>query len=68
MSLTSPKITDPSASDGALARPACVQVQYRVTGDPRDYQSLDFRFSCDAGQQLGARIAEVVLGDELLRL
>ena len=27
-------------ADSAVARPVCVQVQYRVTGDPRDYQSL----------------------------
>ena len=29
-----------NTADSAVARPACVQVQYRVTGDPRDYQRL----------------------------
>jgi SAM-dependent methyltransferase len=36
--------------------------------DSRVRAGLHFRFSCDAGQQLGARIAEVVLREKLLRL
>jgi hypothetical protein len=32
--------TDRTPADSALPRSACVQVQYRFTGDPRDYQSL----------------------------
>jgi len=29
-----------NTADSAVARPACVQVQYRITGDPEDYQRL----------------------------
>jgi PAP2 superfamily len=36
--------------------------------DSRVRAGLHFRFSCDAGQQLGARIAEVALGQKLSRL
>jgi hypothetical protein len=36
--------------------------------DSRVRAGLHFRFSCDAGQQLGARIAEVALGEKLSRL
>jgi Putative mono-oxygenase ydhR len=34
------RTTDRTHADSALPRPACVQVQYRITGDPRDYQRL----------------------------
>lgn len=37
---TNEKTTDRTRADSALSRPACVQVQYRITGDPRDYESL----------------------------
>jgi hypothetical protein len=36
--------------------------------DSRVRAGLHFRFSCDAGQQLGARIAELVLRERLSRL
>jgi hypothetical protein len=37
---TSERNTDRSPADSAVPRPACVQVQYRITGDLRDYQNL----------------------------
>jgi len=36
---TSERTTDRTPADSAVLRPACVLVQYRITGDPRDYQS-----------------------------
>ena len=37
---TSPSNADRSPANSAVPRPACVQVQYRITGDPEDYQRL----------------------------